>query len=380
MNNKRVVIVSTGSHSMGTNYRILSLAQSAKRLGLDVHIILPGLVENQEWFGDRQYDGVPIHFTRIGALLEMYDKYRILRSLKPQFVHCVDVVRKCFIPSVAYRLMNQCVLIVDIDEHLSRIKLFGVLHRFYLRVCENLAKRYADRLIVASRFLEQWFGEPKRCPVLYLPNAVDLEGFQKMRTGWETLKLQWGGKKVVMYFGNLSSHYDADMVFEAAEKILMKRRDLVFVFVGGGEILASLRDRSKELHLEDNIQLCGFVPDEAVPKYLSAADVFVFPIRDNWWNRARCPGKVYYFTAAMTPIVTNPVGEVYEALGDCAWYFKNGDIDDFIRVTEECLLNGRANRCPDVELANRHNWLRRAEAYCEFLNEGDGLMSTSTLH
>ena len=177
---------------MGTNYRILSLARSAKELGLDVHIILPGLAENHKWFKDGQYYEVPIHFTGCGAWEEMRDKYRILRSLRPQFVHCVDVVRKCFLPSVAFRILNHCELIVDIDEHLSRIKLFGLLHRMYFRACENLAKRYADRLIVASRFLEKWFGEPKRQPVLYLPNAVDSESFQQSRSGWEELKQQCG--------------------------------------------------------------------------------------------------------------------------------------------------------------------------------------------
>ena len=175
-----------------------------------------------------------------------------------------------------------------------------------------------------------------------------------------------------MYFGNLSSHYDADMVFDAAVKMLARREDLVFVFVGSGEMLGSLRARTKELGLEQGIRLCGFVPDEAVPQYLCAADVFVFPIRDNWWNRARCPGKVYYFTAAMVPIVTNPVGGVYEALGDCAWYFKNEDGDDFIRVLEECLLDSRVDRCPDQALAKRHDWGTRAEAYRKFLAVGSG--------
>jgi glycosyltransferase involved in cell wall biosynthesis len=124
--------------------------------------------------------------------------------------------------------------------------------------------------------------------------------------------------------------------------------------------------------LEDSIQFCGFVPDELVPKYLSAADALVFPIRDNWWNRARCPGKVYQFMAAMVPIVTNPVGEVWEALGNRAWYFKDRDVDDFVHVLENSLATGKDNRCPDELLARQHSWHSQAESYLAFLDSGLG--------
>ncbi len=367
----RVVLVSTGSHQMGTNYRVLGLASSARRLGLDVHIILPGLPENRRWFPENHYEGVPIHFTRCGTLAEIYDKFRILHSLLPQFVHCTDVVLKCFPVSAAYRATHRCELIVDIDEHLSRIHLFGPFKCLYFRVAENLAKYYADRLVVASRFLEKWFGRPGRQPILYLPNGVDLEFFDRQKCGWEELKKQWEGRKVVTYFGALSSHYDADLVFEAATRLLVQRKDLVFLFVGDGAMRSVFLERAERQGLTDGFQFCGFVPDEQVPKYLCASDVFVFPIRDNWWNRARCPGKVYHFTAAMAPIVTNPVGEVREALGDCAWYFKDGDTADLSRVLEQCLATRENRGCLTREFAESHSWEKRAKDYIQFLETGN---------
>lgn len=372
------VIVSTGSYAMGTNYRVLGLARSARELGLDVHILLPGLRENHKWFPEGHYGGVPIHFMRCGAFAEACDKYEILCALRPQFVHCVDVVLRCFPVCLAYRMTQPCELIVDIDEHLSRIKLFALWKRIYFRVCENIVKRYADRLVVASRFLEQWFGRPKSRPILYLPNGVDLELFRKQQCGWEQLKLEWGGRKVVTYFGALTSHYDADLVFDAAVKILNRRQDLVFVFVGGGEMLDSFRERNRQTGLGNAIQFRGFVPDELVPRYLCAADVLVFPIRDNWWNRARCPGKVYQFAATKAPIVTNPVGEVLEALCDRAWYFRDGDGDDLIRVLEECLEARPGSRSPSEALARRHDWRARARSYCEFLSNGHAERSRET--
>ncbi len=369
MDQLRTVFVCTGSRENGTNYRILGLARSARKLGLDAHIIFPGLPENRRWFPESHYDGIPIHFTACDPLKELRDKYALLCSLRPRFVHCTAVMMRCFPPCFAYRTTHRCELIVDFDEHMSRIKIFGLPRRMCFLLFERLATNYADRLVVASRFLEQWFGGRKRKQVLYLPNAVDLDIFEEQQSGWEELKRQWGGRKVVTYFGTLSSHYDADMVLEAAQRMLEQRNDLVFVFAGGGEMLEAFRERTRRAGLENQIQFCGFVPDESVPKYLCASDAFVFPIRDNWWNRARCPLKVYSFVAAMAPIVTNPVGEVREALGDRAWYFKDGDIDDFIRVLEECLILGRNGPCPDQAMVDRHSWRARAEAYVRFLSD-----------
>jgi glycosyltransferase involved in cell wall biosynthesis len=366
----RTAFVSTGSQIWGTNYRILGLARNAYKLGLDAHVLLPDIPDNRKWFPEGHSQGVPVHFTKAGSLSEPRSKYEVLRGLRPRFVHCAGVVRPCFPAALAYRATHSCELIVDFDEHLSRIKMNGTTRRLYYLFAENLARRYADRLVVASRFLERWFGQLQRQPVLYLPNAVELDSFWQQQSGWQELKARWGGRKVVTYFGALSPHYDADIVFDAAVRLLGRRNDLVFVFVGAGEMLASLRARVHQAGQEDSIEFCGFVPDDVVPQYLSAADVLVFPIRDNWWNRARCPGKVYSFTAAMVPIVTNSVGEVREALGESAWYFKDGDVEDLENVLEQCLAAGRNVRCPDSKLAARHCWRERAESYLEFLDGG----------
>ncbi len=367
----RTVFVSTGSQAFGTNYRVLGLARNLYRLGVDTHVLLPGIPENRQWFPEGNYEGVPIHFTEAGTWGEMRSKYDVLCSLEPRFVHCVDVLKPCFPPSASYRLKHNCKLIVDVDEHLSRIKMFGYTKRLYYLMGECVAVRYADGLVVASRFLQKKFGPRRRKSAFYLPNAVDLELFVHQRSGWEEFKKQWGGRKVITYFGALQANYDADMVFEAAVKLAGRRKDIVFVFVGGGPLLQSMREQTRKLGLEESIQWCGFVPDALVPKYLSASDAQVFPIRDNWWNWARCPGKTYYFTAAMAPIVTNPVGEVREALGNRAWYFKDGDVDDLIRVLEECLNAARNGRCPDADMAAQHSWRARAESYLHFLQEND---------
>jgi len=365
----KIAFVSTGTLStFGSTYRVLGLARQLCQQGLDVHVLLPGLPDNRARFPDRCYHGAAIHFSECGAWSEMRSKYEILKSIRPDVVHCIDVVKRCFLPSAAYRCRNACRLVVDIDEKLS------VVYRFpknlYAYVAERTAFWYADDMIAASRFLETEVAAYRSTRILYLPYASDLEFFIQNRQGWEATRQRWPGRRIVTYFGSLYPRYDAGLVFDVAVKILRKRRDTVFLFMGTGPLLEGLRAKTAELGLNEFMHWLGFVPDEDVPKYLTASDCLVFPIRDNRMNRARGPSKTYHYIAAMVPIVTNPVGEVCEALGERAWYFKDGDANDFEEVLEQCLDAPESEqRRPDPEMAERHSWRQRADVYLRYLQQ-----------
>jgi len=53
--------------------------------------------------------------------------------------------------------------------------------------------------------------------------------------------------------------------------------DILFVVAGKGPSRKLIEDRIKELRIEDNIKLTGFVPDDLLPVYYDAADYFVLP-------------------------------------------------------------------------------------------------------
>src|SRR5579863_2814930 len=372
----RIAFVTTGTlKNWGTNYRILGLASCLVQQRVDAHILLPGHSENRLQFPGSHYKGAPIHFAETGAWSEMRSKYQILRELRPDVVHCMDVIKRSFPSSLAYCTRYSVPLIVDIDEHLSKV--FRFPKNLYALLGERVALRRADSIIVASRFLEKVFLKRRSGggSLLYLPNGADLDYFLQHADGSQKVRQRWAGRKIVTYFGSLLPRYDADIVLEAAIRMLEKRRDLIFVFIGTGPLLESYRRRTAELRLEKWFDWRGFVPDEEVPGYLSASDALVFPIRDNWTNRARCPGKLYHFAAAMVPVVTNPVGEIKEALGDRAWYFREGDTDDFIRVLERCLKAGRDSLCADAALAARHSWQARDRVYLGFLEQKTAVWS-----
>jgi glycosyltransferase involved in cell wall biosynthesis len=68
-----------------------------------------------------------------------------------------------------------------------------------------------------------------------------------------------------------------DTLIESAALIAQEYPDILFIIAGKGPSKQLIEDRIKELGIENNTKLTGFVPDEMLPVYYNAADYFVLP-------------------------------------------------------------------------------------------------------
>lgn len=63
-----------------------------------------------------------------------------------------------------------------------------------------------------------------------------------------------------------------------AMKQVVKQIPEVLLLIGGkGYLEDSLHAMVRELNLESNIKFLGFIPDEKLPKYYQAANLFILP-------------------------------------------------------------------------------------------------------
>ena len=91
---------------------------------------------------------------------------------------------------------------------------------------------------------------------------------------------------------------------------------------GGGYLENSLQVQVHELNLETNIRFLGFIPEEALPKYYQAADLFVMPT-------AALEGfglSTIESLSCGTPVIATPVGANPEVLGPLGGEFLCEDI------------------------------------------------------
>ncbi len=121
-----------------------------------------------------------------------------------------------------------------------------------------------------------------------------------------------GERFVVMYSGNAGLIHTFEAIIEAAVR-LRDRRDIVFLFVGGGPRLQEVR-RAIEEHDLDNIVLQNYVPREQLGDSLALGDVHLVSLRNNMSGVA-VPSKLYGIMAASRPAIL--VGPMASASG-CA--------------------------------------------------------------
>lgn len=96
-----------------------------------------------------------------------------------------------------------------------------------------------------------------------------------------------GGKKVLLFFGYIAGYKGIELLIDAFE--FLKDDESYILFIAGGEH-PRLKDKrkyqeyvrrlkEKARRVSDRIIFTGFVPEERIPIYFSAADLVIFPYK-----------------------------------------------------------------------------------------------------
>src|SRR6266850_4141971 len=109
---------------------------------------------------------------------------------------------------------------------------------------------------------------------------------------------------------NLEARMGLDTLLDAMAIVRRRRPDTLLLIGGAGSLRASLEARARALALEAHVTFLGFVPDETLPSYYRAADLFVLPTRE-----LEGFGLVTVEALACgTPVLGTPVGATPEIL------------------------------------------------------------------
>ena len=131
---------------------------------------------------------------------------------------------------------------------------------------------------------------------------------------------------VVLHAGNLGLSQDLDNVLHAAAR-LKPRRDIQFVFVGGGVREPALHALARSLQL-DNVRFVPHQPKEAMPPWYAASDVSLISLRRGLAG-VIVPSKTYSALAAGRACVAavEPACEAASIIGQagCGLVVEPGD-------------------------------------------------------
>ncbi|XHH08376.1 MAG: glycosyltransferase family 4 protein [Candidatus Bathyarchaeia archaeon] len=175
--------------------------------------------------------------------------------------------------------------------------------------------READKVIAISNATKNYVlslgVKPSKVQVIH--NGVDLQRFKPLKNVKAEMRRKLGipqDAKVVLTVRRLVYKNGIDTLIQCACLAIKKNPKIVFLAVGKGPDISSVQQQIKQLGLEGNFKLAGFVPDQELHLYYNTADLFVLPSKSG----EGLPLVAQEAMACGLPVVATNVGGISEIL------------------------------------------------------------------
>jgi len=84
-------------------------------------------------------------------------------------------------------------------------------------------------------------------------------------------------KKIVTFLGRITYQKGPEYFIEAAQKVLKRTENVIFVMAGSGDMLFRMIKRAAELKIADKFHFTNFLKGQDVDHMFSISDVYVMP-------------------------------------------------------------------------------------------------------
>ena len=180
---------------------------------------------------------------------------------------------------------------------------------------ERACYRKAEKFIVLSQAFKDILHKQYKVPmdqIYVVPGAVDLERFKIQQSKQKSRELlMWkSDRPTIFVVRRLAKRMGLENLIEAIAEVKHTYPDVLFKIAGKGPLKSQLERQIKDLDLNDQVHLLGYVSDEKLPLMYRAADFSVVPT-------VSLEGFgliVIESLAAGTPVLATPIGGIPEIL------------------------------------------------------------------
>ena len=152
----------------------------------------------------------------------------------------------------------------------------GMVSRLMWIYLRNLLQR-SEAVIAPTMAIEQELRRyaPHMRRIEVIPTGVDSERFHPRNDG-SVIRAKYGleGKRVILNLGRIAWEKNMDLVLKGFSELSQDDRDAVLMVVGEGPAKDHYVRMSREMGLAERVIFTGFVPDDELPSYYAACDVF----------------------------------------------------------------------------------------------------------
>lgn len=244
-------------------------------------------------------------------------------------------------------------------------KMTSLMHRMAYQATIRHACKKAQGIIAVSKNtkkdLEQLLSVPaSKVDVIYEASEQEYNANMDPQKA-EMIKKKYGIRKpYLMYVGVWRNHKNILGLLSAFAKILERGLDYQLVIVGKPDPhYPEVMQKMDELKIRNSVVLPGFVPEEELPVFFQACDLFVFP---SFYEGFGLPPLEAM--ASGCPVASSNTSCMPEILGDAAEYFDPYNTEDMARAIESVVRNrvrSQELRAKGLEHAKRFSWKTMAQ-------------------
>jgi len=206
----------------------------------------------------------------------LWGAWRAARRERPDIIHCGEVLASGLAGYLVSRIFSIPFIIWIHDNPL------GPVSRLRYRVRKFICMR-VDGIAVTSTFARDEavrVGIPGEKIALLLP-GVDLEVFAPSDSGVMLRKrLGIGDKKILLTIARLLPFKGQDRVIRVLPQLVRLHPDLVYLVGGDGPDRGRLDHLAQTTGVSDRVIFSGFIPQDEIPRYYNACDLFIMLNRE----------------------------------------------------------------------------------------------------
>lgn len=336
--------------SVPADPRVWREAQTLCRQGFQVSIICPmGETRDRETY--TCIDGIRIYRYRPASANNSPSGYMkeygvamfktFCLSLKVWLRHGFDVIHAANPPDTFFLIglfFRLCGKYYIFDQHdlapaMFRVRFAGRMQPLYrlLRFFEWCSYRTANIIIttnVSQRRNALAHGARRSGQVFVVRNGPDLARYTRIPPDPE---LKRGKRYMLAYVGVMGAQDGVEYALYALKELVQKhgRRDVLLTLIGDGDQLASLRILAQALKLEPYTHFTGWLSQNDMLRYLSAADIGLSPDPSNELNDRSTMLKTMEYMAMGKPVVAFDLPETRCSAQDAALYATPNRVEEF---------------------------------------------------
>jgi glycosyltransferase involved in cell wall biosynthesis len=274
----------------------------------------------------------------INDIITIWKLWRIMRKIKPDIVH-THTAKAGQVGRFAAWLAGVPVIIHTF--HGNNFK--GYFSRFFSGVSVNLERIMAWLstciIAISERQREELlaFRIAPRGKIRVIPRGIDLGRIKHDNEVVGRFKQEYGiasDRKLIGFIGRLTQIKNPHCFIDIASEVLKKRQDVVFLFVGDGEMAEELKARVRELGLQENIIFTGFIKDLR-PLYADLDALLLTSYNEG------TPVAILESMANSVPVIASRVGGVPDLIeaGVSGSLFDPADVGGFAKCVLDRLDN-----------------------------------------